>query len=54
MAKRFNVVITKKGTKEQSILESNLTEAKAEKMCEEWGWSYDDGEHSYFMGIEEM
>lgn len=49
----YNLVITRKADGEQSILEHNITEAQAEKMCEQWGWSYDDGKYSYYMGYEE-
>ena len=29
----------------------NLTEEQAEKICEMWGWTYDDGKQSYTMAI---
>lgn len=31
-----------------------LTESQAEKICEMWGWSYDDGCERYGMQIAEM
>ena len=49
----FSVYITDKVTHEQSILESNLTEEQAESICEEWGWTYDDGHRSYWMGYDD-
>lgn len=51
--KLYNLVITRKSTGEKSVLEHNITEAKAEKTCEQWGWMYDDGNYSYYMGYEE-
>ncbi len=49
----YNVIITRRTDGSKSILEYNITEAQAEKMCEEWGWMYDDGRHSYYMSYEE-
>lgn len=45
----YNIIITNRRTGEQSILESNLTEQQAEKMCEEWGWMYSDDNNTYYM-----
>ena len=49
----YNLVITRKSNGEKSVLEYAITEAQAEKMCEQWGWTYDDGNHSYYMSYEE-
>lgn len=51
--KLYNIVLTRKGTEERSILSYGITEAQAERECEQWGWSYDDGKHSYYMSYEE-
>ena len=50
----FNVVGIEKGTDNKIIIEPNMTEPQAMKMCESWGWSYDDGVKSYYMDIEEV
>lgn len=34
------------------VLETGLTESQAQAMVESWGWSYDDGHHSYWMDYE--
>lgn len=50
----FEVIATRKNdTTIKKVLLSTEDEAKAEKYCEEWGWSYDDGHHSYWLAIEE-
>ena len=49
----YRVVKILKGTEETTTLEDNLTEEQAETICERWGWSYDDGHNSYWLGIEE-
>ena len=49
----FNVIGTERKTKRKIIIESHLTEAKAVWMCECWGWMYDDGKDTYYIGIEE-
>ena len=51
--KMFNVIGTERKTKRKIIIESHLTEAKAVWICECWGWMYDDGKDTYYMGIEE-
>lgn len=53
MNKKYRVVATQKGTNNTIILESGLTEEKAQNFCEMWGWSYDDGKNSYWLGYEE-
>lgn len=50
----FKVIATLKGTEQTKVLESNLTEEQAESFCESWGWSYDDGHNSYWLGYEEQ
>lgn len=53
--KLFRVVATRKADKSLSknILVS-VSEAQAEKYCEQWGWSYDEDGHSYWLSIEPM
>lgn len=50
----YNVIGIHKVTKEKIIIEPHMTEANAMKMCESWGWMYDDGTEngSYWMDIE--
>lgn len=51
----FRVVATRKTDKSitTNILVS-VSKEQAEKYCEQWGWSYDDGEHSYWLSMEPM
>lgn len=52
---QFKVVATRKADK--SIFKNiliNISEAQAEKFCEEWGWSYDEDGHSYWLSIESI
>lgn len=50
----YNVIGINKTTEHKIIIEPHMTEANAMKLCESWGWTYDDGttNGSYFMGIE--
>ncbi len=49
----WNVVGYERGNKDHKIIiEPHLTEAQALKMCEMWGWFYDDGCKSYGMDLE--
>ena len=50
--KNYRVIGTSKATREEKIIKDNITKEEAEKFCELWGWSYDDGEHSYYLGYE--
>ena len=50
----YNVIGTEKGTNNTIIIEPNMTEAQAMKMCESWGWMYDDGAKSYYMDYVEV
>lgn len=50
----FNVIAINKRTREEHVKEVFRTEAEALKMCEEWGWSYDDGTTSYWLEYEEV
>lgn len=50
----FNIYIIEKSTKKRSVLDTVDTERKAERFCEMWGWSYDDGEKSYWLEYEEV
>ena len=49
----WNVVGYEKGTNKKIIIEPHMTEAQAFKMCEMWGWTYDDGRKGYYMDLEE-
>lgn len=51
-AKNYRVIGTSKATREEKIIKDNITKEEAEKFCDLWGWSYDDGEHSYYLGYE--
>lgn len=51
--KKYKVILINKATREESLYCTCNTEAEAEHYCEEWGWSYDDGYHSYWMDILE-
>ena len=51
--KLYNIVITSRTNGSNYIIDRNITEAKAEKQCEEWGWIYNDGTDSYYMSYEE-
>lgn len=51
----FNVVGIHRRTGKEIIIEPHMSEAQALKMCEQWGWFYDDGtdDGSYAMDIRE-
>ena len=55
MKRFFNVIGTSRKNGSKIIIEPHLTEAQAMKMCESWGWMYDDGtdKGTYCMDIEE-
>ena len=38
----MKVVIINKRTKEETVLETGLTEKQADSICEAWGWNYID------------
>lgn len=44
---------TRKGMTEKKVICCYETEKQAEEMCEQWGWTYDDGKHSYWMTYEQ-
>lgn len=50
----YIVTITDKATHEEMILSAFDSKEKALKMCESWGWTYDDGKAAYWMGYEEF
>ena len=50
----YIVTITDKATHAETILTAFENENKALKMCESWGWTYDDGKAAYFMAYEEL
>lgn len=53
--KLVKVVATRKSNKNESKnIFVNISEAQAEKYCEQWGWSYDENGHSYWLSIEPM
>ena len=51
----FDVIGIHRRTRKEIIIEPHMTEPQAFKMCEEWGWFYDDGtdDGSYVMEIRE-
>lgn len=49
----FTVIALRKGSKAVKRLGTYDKEEDAEKFCEMWGWSYDDGHYSYWLFIEE-
>lgn len=49
----YKIVITNKATKEESVFGVYRSKDDAESICEAWGWNYDDGKQSYWMGYEE-
>lgn len=50
----FNIYAKNKKTGKEIILATCLNEDKAESYCEAWGWSYDDGENSYWLSYGEI
>ena len=46
----WHVITTDKKTGEETVIETFTTEEKAERFCEMWGWNYDDGVKSYWLG----
>lgn len=52
---KFRVVATRKSNKAESFnILVSITEEQAERYCEQWGWSYTEGEKSYWLSIEPM
>lgn len=49
----MKIIATMKGTNEEIVLEHGVSEEYAERFCEMWGWSYDDGKYSYWLNYEE-
>lgn len=49
----WNVIGIDKRTAGKIIIEPHMTEANAMKLCECWGWIYDDGVRTYWMTLEE-
>lgn len=47
-----NIIITDKQTGQEKTLETVPTQEQAENFCECWGWSYDDGRKTYYLGYE--
>ena len=48
----WNVFYTRKSTREQFLYGTFATEEQALKVCEEWGWEYDDGHESFWLSYE--
>lgn len=48
----YAVYITNKKTREEQYYGGFESEDKALKEVESWGWNYDDGHHSYWMGYD--
>lgn len=48
------VVAINKRTKEERVLEDNLTEKQAESFCEAWGWNFvDENNFSWWLEIRQ-
>lgn len=54
--KYYNILLVRKSTLERKLYTTELlSEDKAEKICEEWGWSYgDEKERSWYMEVIEI
>ena len=51
---RYRVFTINKVTgRQEAVLQKTMTEEAAENICEAWGWSYDDGERSFWIDYEE-
>lgn len=48
----FKVIATRKDNNEKKTLGTYYNGEDAEKFCEMWGWSYDDGRCSYWLDVE--
>lgn len=48
----FSIIIENKS--ESYVMVTGITEQEAEKICESWGWSYDNGKRSFTMSIWEI
>lgn len=52
---KYCVMAIKKSDRTVSVeVLSDVNVEKAQRFCEEWGWSYDDGKFSYWLNIERM
>jgi hypothetical protein len=52
---KYNLYITDRQTKEVTVLDSGLTEEKALKFCEEWGWMYtDENSKTFWLGYDKQ
>lgn len=49
---KWNVILTDKKTGTETFYGEYKSEREAEEICERWGWNYDDGKKSYWMGYE--
>ena len=53
--KKYRVIATKKSNRAETMeVCPATTEEKAFRFCEQWGWSYDDGKHSYWLSVVEI
>ena len=50
---RYCVIGTAKASRQEVVILSDATEEEALRECEQWGWSYDDGEKSYWIEVRE-
>lgn len=51
----FRVIATRKTfPAETMVVFGPTTEEKADRFCEQWGWTYDDGKCSYWLSVEVM
>ena len=51
--KLITVFGVEKETKCRVVLGTFYSKEEAEQFCERWGWSFDDGVHSYWMELDE-
>lgn len=50
----MRIILIDKETKEETTLEDNVPEEKAERFCEMWGWNYsDENGKSYWLAVGE-
>lgn len=50
---RIEVVGINKKTREEIEIASFAEERKAERFCNQWGWTYSDSTGDYWLGIRE-
>lgn len=52
---KYCVVATRKSDRSESMnVLVSVTAEQAQRYCEQWGWSYSEGEKNYWLSIEPM